>query len=200
VSSLEAHALYAAVWATFGIGHSLLAGQSVKARLRPFLGAFHRLAYNLFAGAHLGLVWATGAMAFAGAPAYSFQYQVALTGIQVVGWLVLLVGLMSYDLGRFAGSKQIRGYFQGVKEPEDEPLRISGPHRFVRHPLYAGVVLILWARVADELSLATAVWGSIYLFAGTLLEERKLLGLHGRAYAEYRGKVPAIVPWKGRAI
>ena len=44
----------------------MLAGKSVKVRLRPFLGAFQRLAYNLFAIAHLGLVWATGAWAFAG--------------------------------------------------------------------------------------------------------------------------------------
>ncbi len=200
MSSIEAHALYAAAWATFGIGHSLLASKFVKAHLHPLLGAFQRLAYNLFATAHLGLVWATGAWAFIGAPAYSFPYQAVLTGIHIAGWLVLLAGLMSYDLGRLAGSKQIRNHFQGVKEQEDEPLRISGPHRFVRHSLYAGALLILWARVVDELSLATAVWGSIYLFAGTLLEERKLLGLYGRAYAEYRAKVPAIVPWKGRAI
>ncbi len=66
MSLFESHALYAAVWATFGIGYSLLAGKSVKVRLRPFLGAFQRLAYNLFAIAHLGLVWATGAWAFAG--------------------------------------------------------------------------------------------------------------------------------------
>jgi protein-S-isoprenylcysteine O-methyltransferase Ste14 len=80
-----------------------------------------------------------------------------------------------------------------------EPLRLDGPHRFVRHPLYTALFLVLWGRAFDEAMIATAVWGSLYLIVGTRFEERKLLRLHGAAYARYRARVPAFLPWKGRA-
>jgi len=59
-------------------------------------------------------------------------------------------------------------------------------HRFVRHPLYSAAFLILW--------------GSVYLVVGSHFEERFLERLYGDAYADYRRRVPAFVPWKGRAI
>ena len=50
----------------------------------------------------------------------------------------------------------------------------------------------------QALGLATAVWGSAYLVIGTAFEERKLRRLYGQAYEDYRARVPAFVPWKGR--
>ena len=114
------------------------------------------------------------------------------------GWLILFAGLLEYDLGRFAGTRQIRNHFRGIEEPEDEPLRTGGLLARVRHPLYSAAFLILWGRVGGEFELATALWGSLYLLAGTACEERRLVRLYGSAYEAYRRRVPAFIPWKGR--
>jgi protein-S-isoprenylcysteine O-methyltransferase Ste14 len=75
-----------------------------------------------------------------------------------------------------------------------EPLVTEGVHARIRHPLYAGAHLLLWGLVGDPLSLATATWGSIYLVIGTWCEERRLQGLYGAAYEDYRRRVPSLVP------
>jgi protein-S-isoprenylcysteine O-methyltransferase Ste14 len=198
----HAYVLYALAWASFGAGHSLLAEPAVKARLKPLLGAGYRLTYNLFAALHLAAVVAVGRWAFAGTAPFALPPWTALpmTAVQIAGALVLAIALRAYDLGRFAGVTQIKNARAGKSEPEDEPLRTEGPHRFVRHPLYAGLLLILWGRIADPFDLATALWASVYLGVGIAFEERKLVALYGAAYVEYRRRVPALIPWKGRAL
>lgn len=202
MTPLAAHLLFATAWLTFAAVHSLLAGESAKRRLRPRLGAFYRLVYNVVAVAHLSLVWLVGRWTLGGADPFALPpgARTAVDAIEVVGWLLLLVGLRGYDLGRLVGARQIRNRRRGIDEPEDEPLRLDGLHRYVRHPLYAGAMLILWGRAVDPFGVATAVWGTAYMLVGTWFEERKLLRLYGEAYAAYRRRVPAFLPWKGRAV
>lgn len=202
MTMIESHVLYALAWLSFGVGHSLLAQPAIKARLKPLFGAGYRLAYNLFAAAHVAAVVAIGRWAFAGGEPFVLPPWAAapMTAVQIAGALVLAIALRAYDLGRFAGVTQIRNARAGKSEPEDEPLRTQGPHRFVRHPLYAGLLLILWGRIADPFDLATAFWASVYIAVGIVLEEKKLVALYGEAYAEYRRRVPALIPWKGRAL
>lgn len=193
-----AHALYALAWIGFGLGHSVLAVPAVAARLR--LGAYTRLAYNGFAAVHLLAVLVAGRWLLPDAAAFDRpgwlavgQGFAALFGVGVFLW-----GLAGYDLGRFAGTAQIRAHRAGVALPEGEPLRIAGANRWVRHPLYAGALLMLWGGVADERGLATAVWASLYLLAGMRHEEIGLEKQYGDAYRAYKATVPALVPWRGR--
>lgn len=202
MTPLAAHCWYALAWISFGAIHSLLARESVKARLRPLFGPWYRLAYNGLSVAHIGLVWAVGWLALADAGAFSLAgwARNLLLAVEIAGWLLMAVALAGYDLGRLGGTSQIRNHRQGVVVAEDEALRTDGLHRFVRHPIYSAGFLILWGRVGNEFELATAVWGSLYLAIGALFEEHWLLNLYGAAYADYRRRVPAFVPWKGRAF
>lgn len=188
----QAHAVYALAWLSFGAGHSWLANQSVKDRLRPLLGGWERLAYNLVALLHIAAVLAVGWITLAAAPPFPLPLwlQAAMTAISVLGLILLVWFARSYDLARFAGTHQIRN----PDTAEDEPLRTDGIHAHVRHPLYTAAFLVLWGRAVDPLGLATAVWASLYLVIGSRFEERRLLRLHGREYAEYRQTVPAFVP------
>jgi len=197
-----AHILYVLAWLSFGAGHSLLAGNRVKARLEPALGPYYRLAYNGFAAVHIAAVWLIGAWLMGGAAPLPLPGAARLTlwGISALGLIVLLLALRDYDLGRFAGTTQVRSRRRGTGEPEDEPLHTSGLHAYVRHPLYAGAYLLVWGNAQDPFGLATAVWASVYLAVGTWFEERRLLARYGDAYARYRAKVPALIPWRGKAI
>jgi len=191
---LSAHIIYALAWVSFGLGHTVLSGD----RLKPLFGRTYRLAYNVIAVVHIGVVIAVGGWAFAVLeptfvlPGWAIT---ALFAVAVVGALILLMALKTYDLGLFAGTRQMR---EGLSGETPDPLVTTGWHAYVRHPLYLGAYLLLWGLVRNDLSLATAIWGSLYLLIGTHFEERKLLALYGDAYADYKARVPAVIPWKGK--
>ncbi len=202
MTEIHAHILYALAWLSFGIGHSLLAGARAKAALAPALRAYYRLAYNGFAALHIAAVWLFGRWLLAGTVGFALPGAAtgAMIALSVLGAAVLLLALRDYDLGRFAGTAQIRAHRQGRDEPEDEPLHVGGWHAYIRHPLYAGAYLILWGNAQDPFGLATAIWGSAYLAIGTWFEERRLLALYGEDYRRYREKVPALMPWRGKVF
>ena len=64
--SLAGQFLYALAWLSFGIGHSLLAGARRNRGVLAVTGRFHRVAYNLIALVHLGIVLAFGRWLAAG--------------------------------------------------------------------------------------------------------------------------------------
>ena len=202
MTTIAAHALYALAWFSFGLGHSLLAGTRAKALLAPALGPYYRIAYNGLAGIHVAGVWLAGKWLFAGAAPFALTGTVGagLTGLSILGIVFFLLALRGYDLGRLAGTTQIRNHRLGTAEPEDEPLRTDGFHAWVRHPLYAGAYLILWGNAQDPFGLATAIWASAYFAIGTMFEERRLRKLYGDAYRSYQASVPAIIPWRGKAL
>ncbi len=199
--SINDHIIYALLWLSFGALHSILAGNGAKFFFASVLGARYRLAYNIFAVFHIGLVMVIGkiflainvtSFVFAGLPGMIFN--VAL----VLGPLIIFTSLLEYDLGRFSGMSQIRAARDHTQISDNEPLHVEGLHQYVRHPLYAGGFLLLFGLISDEFSLATAIWGSLYLLIGTWFEELKLLEIYGAAYETYRRQVPAFFPWRGK--
>ncbi|MCH2326234.1 MAG: isoprenylcysteine carboxylmethyltransferase family protein, partial [Rhodospirillales bacterium] len=137
---LEAQAIYGLAWLSFGVVHSVFAGVAAKRRLDSLFGVYYRLAYNLWAGLHLAAVWALGG-ALIGDQPYDLEPGIAgaMTGIGVLGVVVLVLALREYDLGRVSGMAQIRAQKKGITLSEDEPLIPGGLHMFGRHPLSWGV-------------------------------------------------------------
>ena len=199
--SLVDHLLYGLAWASFGALHSILAAAPGRALLGRWFGAGARLAYNAIAVVHIAAVWGFGRVLARGVAPFDLPAwaEVGLSVLALAGVAALLLGAREYDLGRFGGLWQLRhGVAPGAEpgdEPEDEPLVTGGLHRYVRHPLYSAAFMILWGLVRDPFSLATALWGSLYLVIGTAFEERKLTRLYGQAYRDYVRRVPRFIPW-----
>jgi len=191
---------YALAWLSFGLAHSLLARNSSKRVLQPLFGRTYRISYNLFSALHIGLVIIGGEIVLGGNSVgfdLGRDLAVAAKVCQLAGIVVIVASLTQYDLGRFSGITQL---FQAGNEAADEELlHVSGIHRYVRHPLYLGVYLYLLGGSVSEFGLQTALWGSLYLLVGTWFEERSLVAQFGQAYIEYKQKVPAIIPFRGRA-
>ncbi len=191
--------IYAAAWFSFGLFHSLLASEMAKGKLARLTGPYYRLSYNLFAAIYISMVFAVGNLYLESTPySLSVPLEYILTIIKIIGVVVMVWGAQGYDLGLFAGTRQIRDHRHGIKEGQDEPLVVDGLHRYMRHPIYSGAFLFLWGGVDGSTALVTAVWGSLYLLIGTYFEERKLLANYGESYADYCQKTPAFIPWKGR--
>lgn len=95
------------------------------------------------------------------------------------------------------GIAPIRARFSGTAV-QPQPLTIRGPYRWVRHPLYFFMLLMLWSfpePTADRL-LFNLLWTG-WIFSGTAFEEKDLLAEFGMGYREYQRTVPMLLPWKG---
>jgi protein-S-isoprenylcysteine O-methyltransferase Ste14 len=80
----------------------------------------------------------------------------------------------------------------------DHQLIVSGPYRYVRHPIYTGLLFALFGT-----ALETTAWRGVIGFAliATAIaykyrtEERFLTDKFGDEYVRYKGDVPALVPF-----
>jgi hypothetical protein len=76
-------------------------------------------------------------------------------------------------------------------------LEITGPYRFVRHPIYLGWVLIVFgaAHMTGDRAAFAAIT-TIYLIIAIPWEERSLEGTFGNDYARYKQRVPwRVIPF-----
>ncbi|NNE21645.1 MAG: isoprenylcysteine carboxylmethyltransferase family protein [Rhizobiales bacterium] len=195
------HTLYAVLWLVFGAVHSLLARDFIKKRLQRYFGRGYRAAYNIFAAIHFVLTiviakvfLAPGSAVFIATPGIAWL----LTALMVIGIVITIAALLHYDLGLFAGTTQLRKPPAGPTADDNGPLHITGLHRYVRHPLYTGIIVFLIGAIRTEFDVATAAWAILYILIGTYFEERSLIARYGAAYETYRQQVPAFFPWRGK--
>lgn len=88
--------------------------------------------------------------------------------------------------------------FIGLDEEGGEQLVISGIYRYVRHPLYTGLLLLLSALLLWSPDLGNLIFVLLtlaYLPVGIWLEERKLVHQFGNDYLMYSKGTPALLPW-----
>ncbi len=96
------------------------------------------------------------------------------------------------------GLGPIRAHLRGRADRADDFV-VRGPYLWVRHPLYACVLLLFWTTpdvTADQL-LLNVLW-SLWIWIATMLEERDLVAQFGEAYRDYQRQVPMLIPWRGR--
>src|ERR1700722_13834250 len=80
---------------------------------------------------------------------------------------------------------------------DDHELIRTGPYRFVRHPIYTGLLLAFvgCAVARDEWRVVLAVViAYVSLWRKSLLEERWMIDTFGDAYRRFRSEVPALIP------
>ena len=131
-----------------------------------------------------------------------FRLEGAARWIAVVGSFVAaaLLVISGYAVRRtfdLLGLRPIRAHLRG-EAPRSTPFFVAGPYRWVRHPLYACILALLWVRpemMADGL-LLSILWSG-WIVVGTVLEERDLVADFGDVYRRYQQQVPMLVPWRG---
>jgi protein-S-isoprenylcysteine O-methyltransferase Ste14 len=109
---------------------------------------------------------------------------------------LVFVGLLVAAWARI----HLAGNWSGtVTLKQDHSLTRTGPYRFVRHPIYTGLLIAILGS-----AIATGEWRGLVAFALITLsflrkiaiEERFLTTQFGDAYVRYRAEVPALVPWR----
>jgi protein-S-isoprenylcysteine O-methyltransferase Ste14 len=176
--------------AAFGLQHSGMARAGFKRRLRPIVPP--RLERSLYAAAAglvllgLALTWQplSGEPLWAG-PAW-------LAAVPLAAGAGLAAINLRFDHAGLFGLRQA-----WEREPAPEELLVLGPYRYVRHPLMACLLVMFWVQPVMTPTLTVLSGGlTAYVALGLVLEERDLLRQFGPAYAAYRRRVPALVPWR----
>ncbi len=102
------------------------------------------------------------------------------------------------DLIRDLGSSASRWELETVTLKQNHELIVEGPYRWVRHPIYSGLLTAIigtaLARGEWRGLIAVAV-ATIALWRKLRLEEMIMRGEFGDTYARYAERVPALVPW-----
>lgn len=118
--------------------------------------------------------------------------------VQLAALMGLLYALLQTDVWSFVGLRQIARYFSGDPSPEaEEQLVVSGPYRWVRHPLYFFSLLVIW--LTPMMTLGTFIFNvlaTLYFWIGSIYEERRLTRIFGSRYASYQAEVPRLIPWR----
>lgn len=89
------------------------------------------------------------------------------------------------------------GQFGVTPDPKGETLIRRGPYRFIRHPMYAAALLLIWATVLGHWSVWTlmiAAVPTLVLIPRILDEERRLRERYPE-YAVYARSTKALVPF-----
>lgn len=183
------------VWLLYGAIHSLMASSFFKDSMSSFLGKnfrFYRLIYNIIAFVSL-------------IPVLILQFSVEKIQLwqvsdyeQVIGkficvWGVIFIAtaLQGYDLSEFSG-------FDLAKNNKPQELKTDGLLKYMRHPIYFGILLLVWGLFITDAStrnLSGAIAVTIYLLVGIYFEEKKLVQTYGEAYQKYQKQVAMLIPF-----
>jgi methanethiol S-methyltransferase len=122
----------------------------------------------------------------------------ALVVLRLVGAVIAVVGSRGIDLNEFMGVRETaRAIGLESRPTTPEPLINSGGYRFVRHPLYSGVILLLFC--APDMTTGRFVFAglsTLYILLAVPFEERSLVDQYGDAYREYQRQVRwRVLPW-----
>lgn len=171
----------AALFALFAAHHSLFARTRVKQRLQltaPLVA--HRSVYVWTASALLALT------VFGWRPVGHRLWELhglwglAAAAAQAAGVVLMVLA------GRVIDPLELAG----VHVENRSGLDARGPYLLVRHPIYLGALLLLWAAPAmtgDR--LAFAALSTVYVAVAVPWEEASMRGAVGGAYDRYRARV-----------
>jgi hypothetical protein len=198
-----------ALFSLFALHHSVFARDMFRKRITRMVGALERSTYVWIASALFVAVCAWW-RPVAGAVWRIDQAAAAwsLRAAQLVGvWLTLRSALM-IDFLELAGVRQISSIQKDAPHPPDiesagrvlsdpadgpRDFKVAGPYRWVRHPIYLGWLLLVFAVPhMTQTRFVFAVTSSVYLLIAIPFEERSLRRASSGAYDRYMREVP----WK----
>ncbi|MBL8237946.1 MAG: isoprenylcysteine carboxylmethyltransferase family protein [Bryobacterales bacterium] len=168
--------------ALFGLQHSLMARQSFKQIVnipRP------RRAFALATLAVLAVM----ALFWQPMPELAWHFKGAIAiGLYIVwtfGLQLILFGAMSINARELLG----------LAEPAPPEFHTPFLYTIVRHPIYLGAIMVLWAAprmTHGRLLFAAAM--TLYILIGIQFEERDLERTFGEVYRVYKQRVPMLIP------
>jgi protein-S-isoprenylcysteine O-methyltransferase Ste14 len=180
----------------FGLQHSVMARPVFKRWLTRWVpAAIERSTYVL--ASSLALILLFWGWQPVGGTVWEVQDPVGralLYGLFAFGWLLVLVSTFLINHFDLFGLRQVWLQLRG-REYTQLRFVTPWPYRLVRHPLYVGWLFAFWATpTMTATHLLFAIVTTAYILVAIRFEERDLLDAHGADYANYRARVPMLIP------
>ncbi|MEO0628605.1 MAG: isoprenylcysteine carboxylmethyltransferase family protein, partial [Bacteroidota bacterium] len=123
----------------------------------------------------------------------------------ILCWLLFCLGYglvlwSSFQINHFDlfGLRQAWLYFRS-KPYTELPFKTPFLYRYVRHPLYLGLLMAFWATpIMSYTRLLFALLFTLYVLRAIRWEESDLVQVFGEKYRKYKTRVPMILPWPFR--
>jgi protein-S-isoprenylcysteine O-methyltransferase Ste14 len=134
--------------------------------------------------------------------ALTLLFTVVHTGsLEVRGTVPRIIGTVIVFCGLgFAVGARIhlgRNWGMPMSRKEQPELVTSGPYRFVRHPIYTGILIaVVGTGLATNLvALGAAVILGAFFFYSATVEERNLGAIFPDAYPDYKARTKMLIPF-----
>ena len=189
-------------FSVFGIIHSLMASYSLKQKLVSLIGnkiAFYRLMYNLISI----ITFIILLIVLPSNDKIVYKIEKPLSYLLIVPFLFGVGGIYYtskfFSFSEFLGIAQIKRFLNNsysVNELDEKmSLRIEGPYKYTRHPIYFFSIIILMSFPEVTISrMSMIICIVVYFYVGSYFEEKRLAIIFGEKYREYKKLVPRIFP------
>jgi len=179
----------------FAACHSLLACLNIKdiAYRHNISPRRYRLIYVIIA-ILLSSIWLAYIHQLPDQSLYSIQGtgQWLCYGTQALGILLFYASLQPIDTPAFLGLRNF--------STDREPFIEQGIYRYIRHPMYSSIILLMIAMPRQSInSLTLYLLIGIYFIIGSRWEEQRMINEHPE-YIDYRNRVPAFIPVRRRKL
>lgn len=179
----------------FFLQHSGMNRQGFRARLSRWLAPrYHGAVYSITSGVALFLVvaaWQTSSTSIVVLQGVERWVAQSLAALAFLLFVISAISLLTFDP---LGLRPLTAHLRN-RQYSPAAFVVRGSYRWVRHPLYSCVIVMLWTEPtvnADRL-LFNILW-TAWIVVGTYLEERDLCREFGDQYREYQRRVPMLVP------
>jgi len=128
---------------------------------------------------------------------------IVVAGLVLIGWVFRYRSPASMIASTYVTfAKLFRKIPIAEASNRTEPLIVGGPHKYVRNPLYFGVIVMVfgWALVGGYTFVLVAAFVILLWFRFVLIpfEEKELRAIFGEQYAKYADEVPMLFPFTKR--
>ncbi len=186
----------------YGYSHSLLASFRFKTFIKAKFGkyiAFYRLIYNILVFIGLYLIWEFGPHPSLLIYELNYPYDLIVLGLQLLSLVGVFWCFKYISFREFLGLAQFDRFLKNEYDEnelyEKMTLRIEGPYKFSRHPVYLFSILFLLFRAEMNLFYLTMFVSFVaYFYIGSVYEEKKLVKVFGDDYIKYQKRVSRIFP------
>ncbi|MFC2137419.1 methyltransferase family protein [Bacteroidota bacterium] len=197
---MNKYIILAVLYIIFCFFHSFLISIPVTRYFKKKLGKYYctyRLNYNIFSLITLfPIIYYEYAVNDVTIFSWSGLWNYFRYLIIVLGMLLLYAGGKGYSFKQFVGITQIKNNCRDENDVASEKLSTTGILKYVRHPWYTAVIILLWSRNLDYTNLIANTILTIYIVIGTYLEEYKMIKAFGNEYIEYKKRVSMFIPLK----
>jgi methanethiol S-methyltransferase len=101
----------------------------------------------------------------------------------------------NYNSLSFFGIYQILRFGKTKTSNPSEEIKRNGLLGIIRHPMYFALILFLWCHTFRVSDIVVNIVLTLYIFVGTILEEKKLILEFGDTYVKYQQEVPMLIPF-----